>query len=324
MSLISMHGAWLSFSDSPLLDNAELHIEDNERVCLVGRNGAGKSTLMKILNREQGLDDGRIVYEQDLVVSRLQQDPPRNVTGSVYDFVAEGISEQAEYLKRYHEISHLVMTDPSDKNLNELAKVQEMLDHHGLWQLENRINEVLAQLGLEADMELSALSGGWLRKAALGRALVSGPRVLLLDEPTNHLDIEAIDWLEGFLKTFNGTIIFISHDRSFIRNMATRIVDLDRGKLVTYPGDYDTYLLEKEENLRVEELQNAEFDRKLAQEEVWIRQGIKARRTRNEGRVRALKAMRRERSERQKSWVAPKCRWKRRPARARLSSKWRT
>lgn len=275
MSLISMHGAWLSFSDSPLLDNAELHIEDNERVCLVGRNGAGKSTLMKILNREQGLDDGRIVYEQDLIVSRLQQDPPRHVTGSVYDFVAEGISEQAEYLKRYHEISHLVMTDPSDKNLNELAKVQEMLDHHGLWQLENRINEVLAQLGLEPDMELSALSGGWLRKAAPGRALVSGPKVLLLDEPTNHLDIEAIDWLEGFLKTFSGTIIFISHDRSFIRNMATRIVDLDRGKLVTYPGDYDTYLLEKEENLRVEELQNAEFDRKLAQEEVWIRQALK-------------------------------------------------
>ncbi len=236
MSLISMHGAWLSFSDSPLLDNAELHIEDNERVCLVGRNGAGKSTLMKILNREQGLDDGRIVYEQDLIVSRLQQDPPRHVTGSVYDFVAEGISEQAEYLKRYHEISHLVMTDPSDKNLNELAKVQEMLDHHGLWQLENRINEVLAQLGLEPDMQLSALSGGWLRKAALGRALVSGPKVLLLDEPTNHLDIEAIDWLEGFLKTFSGTIIFISHDRSFIRNMATRIVDLDRGKLVTIPA----------------------------------------------------------------------------------------
>jgi len=287
MSLISMHGAWLSFSDSPLLDNAELHIEDNERVCLVGRNGAGKSTLMKILNREQGLDDGRIVYEQDLIVSRLQQDPPRNVTGSVYDFVAEGISEQAEYLKRYHEISHLVMTDPSDKNLNEMARLQELLDHHGLWQLESRITEVLDQLGLEADMELSALSGGWLRKAALGRALVSGPKVLLLDEPTNHLDIEAIDWLEGFLKTFSGTIIFISHDRSFIRNMATRIVDLDRGKLVTYPGDYDTYLLEKEENLRVEELQNAEFDRKLAQEEVWIRQGIKARRTRNEGRVRA-------------------------------------
>ncbi|EBV0107230.1 ABC transporter ATP-binding protein [Salmonella enterica subsp. enterica serovar Derby] len=298
MSLISMHGAWLSFSDAPLLDNAELHIEDNERVCLVGRNGAGKSTLMKILNREQGLDDGRIIYEQDLIVARLQQDLPRNIAGSVYDFVAEGIEEQAEYLKRYHEISRLVMTDPSEKNLNEMARVQEQLDHHNLWQLENRINEVLAQLGLDPNAALSSLSGGWLRKAALGRALVSNPRVLLLDEPTNHLDIETIDWLEGFLKTFNGTIIFISHDRSFIRNMATRIVDLDRGKLVTYPGNYDQYLLEKEEALRVEELQNAEFDRKLAQEEVWIRQGIKARRTRNEGRVRALKAMRRERSER--------------------------
>jgi ATP-binding cassette subfamily F protein uup len=293
-----MHGAWLSFSDAPLLDNTELHIEENERVCLVGRNGAGKSTLMKILNRELPLDDGRMVYEQDLIVARLQQDPPRNVAGTVYDFVAEGVEEQAEYLKAYHDISHKVMTDPSDKNLNEMARIQEILDHQGLWQLDSRINEVLEQLGLEADTELSALSGGWLRKAALGRALVSSPRVLLLDEPTNHLDIETIDWLEGFLKEFQGSIIFISHDRSFIRNMATRIVDLDRGKLVSYPGDYDQYLLAKEEALRVEELQNAEFDRKLAQEEVWIRQGIKARRTRNEGRVRALKAMRRERGER--------------------------
>ncbi|KGQ11472.1 ABC transporter ATP-binding protein uup [Beauveria bassiana D1-5] len=293
-----MHGAWLSFSDAPLLDNTELHIEENERVCLVGRNGAGKSTLMKILNREIPLDDGRMVYEQDLIVARLQQDPPRNVAGTVYDFVAEGVEEQAEYLKAYHDISHKVMSDPSEKNLNEMARIQEILDHQGLWQLDSRINEVLEQLGLEADTELSALSGGWLRKAALGRALVSSPRVLLLDEPTNHLDIETIDWLEGFLKEFQGSIIFISHDRSFIRNMATRIVDLDRGKLVSYPGDYDQYLLAKEEALRVEELQNAEFDRKLAQEEVWIRQGIKARRTRNEGRVRALKAMRRERGER--------------------------
>jgi ATP-binding cassette subfamily F protein uup len=298
MSLISMHGAWLSFSDAPLLDNAELHIEDNERVCLVGRNGAGKSTLMKILNREVPLDDGKIIYEQDLIVARLQQDPPRNVSGSVYDFVAEGVQEQAEYLKDYHRLSQTVMADPSEKNLNALAKIQETLDNQGLWQLESRISEVVAQLGLEADMPLSSLSGGWLRKAALGRALVSSPRVLLLDEPTNHLDIETIDWLENFLKSFGGTIVFISHDRAFIRNMATRIVDLDRGKLISYPGDYDRYLLDKEEALRVEELQNAEFDRKLAQEEVWIRQGIKARRTRNEGRVRALKAMRRERSER--------------------------
>ncbi|PKH24253.1 ABC transporter ATP-binding protein [Enterobacterales bacterium CwR94] len=298
MSLISIHGAYLSFSDAPLLDHTELHIEENERVCLVGRNGAGKSTLMKIINGEQPLDDGRIIYEQDLVVARLQQDPPRNVKGSVYDFVAEGVAEQAEHLKAYHAISHVVMEDPSDKNLNEMARLQSILDHQNLWQLESRINDVLLQTGLNGDTELSALSGGWLRKAALARALVSNPRVLMLDEPTNHLDIETIDWLEGFLKTFTGSIVFISHDRAFIRNMATRIVDLDRGKLVSWPGNYDQYLLGKEEALRVEELQNAEFDRKLAQEEVWIRQGIKARRTRNEGRVRALKALRRERSER--------------------------
>ena len=298
MSLISIHGAYLSFSDAPLLDNTELHIEEGERVCLVGRNGAGKSTLMKIFNGEQPLDDGRIIYEQDLVVARLQQDPPRNITGSVYDFVAEGVAEQAEHLKAYHAISHLVMEDPSEKNLNEMGRLQTILDHHNLWQLDSRINDVLQQIGLQPDTELSSLSGGWLRKAALGRALVSNPRVLMLDEPTNHLDIETIDWLESFLKTFNGSIVFISHDRSFIRNMATRIVDLDRGKLVSWPGDYDQFLLGKEEALRVEEMQNAEFDRKLAQEEVWIRQGIKARRTRNEGRVRALKALRRERSER--------------------------
>ena len=298
MSLISIHGAYLSFSDAPLLDNTELHIEENERVCLVGRNGAGKSTLMKIINGEQPLDDGRIIYETDLVVARLQQDPPRNITGSVYDFVAEGVEEQAEHLKAYHAISHVVMEDPSDKNLNEMARLQGILDHQNLWQLESRINDVLQQIGLEPDTELSSLSGGWLRKAALGRALVSNPRVLMLDEPTNHLDIETIDWLETFLKTFTGSIVFISHDRSFIRNMATRIVDLDRGKLVSWPGNYDLYLEGKEEALRVEEMQNAEFDRKLAQEEVWIRQGIKARRTRNEGRVRALKALRREHSER--------------------------
>ncbi|WP_432536611.1 ABC transporter ATP-binding protein [Pantoea eucalypti] len=298
MSLISIHGAYLSFSDAPLLDNTELHIEENERVCLVGRNGAGKSTLMKIINGEQPLDDGRIIYETDLVVARLQQDPPRNITGSVYDFVAEGVEEQAEQLKAYHAISHVVMDDPSDKNLNEMARLQTILDHQNLWQLESRIHDVLEQIGLQPDTELSSLSGGWLRKAALGRALVSNPRVLMLDEPTNHLDIETIDWLETFLKNFTGSIIFISHDRSFIRNMATRIVDLDRGKLVSWPGNYDLYLEGKEEALRVEEMQNAEFDRKLAQEEVWIRQGIKARRTRNEGRVRALKALRREHSER--------------------------
>ncbi|NIG98539.1 MAG: ABC transporter ATP-binding protein [Serratia symbiotica] len=298
MSLISMSGAWLSFSDASLLDNTEIHIEDHERVCLVGRNGAGKSTLLKILSKEIPLDDGRVIYEQDLIVACLQQDPPRNIGVSVFDFVAEGVAEQAEHLKAYHAISHLVETEPNEKNLARMAQIMEILDHQGLWQLDNRISAVLRQLGLNGDAKLSSLSGGWLRKAALGRALVSSPRVLLLDEPTNHLDIETIDWLEGFLKEFQGSIVFISHDRLFIRNMATRIVDLDRGKLVSWPGNYDLYLLSKAEALRVEELQNAEFDRKLAQEEVWIRQGIKARRTRNEGRVRALKALRNERAQR--------------------------
>ncbi|MBI6548471.1 ABC transporter ATP-binding protein [Xenorhabdus lircayensis] len=298
MSLISLSGAWLSFSDAPLLHDTELHIEENERVCLVGRNGAGKSTLLRVLAKEQTLDDGLVIYEQDLIVARLQQDPPRDVEGTVFDFVAEGVKEQAEYIKAFHHVSRLVETDPSEKNLNQLAELQEILDIRGLWTLDSRINDVLKQLSLPAEAKLSSLSGGWLRKAALGRALVCAPRVLFLDEPTNHLDIDTIEWLENFLKAFNGSLVFISHDRSFIRNMATRIIDLDRGKLASWPGNYDKYLEGKEEALRVEDMQNAEFDKKLAQEEVWIRQGIKARRTRNEGRVRALKALRVERTER--------------------------
>ncbi|CDH20527.1 ABC transporter ATP-binding protein [Xenorhabdus bovienii] len=298
MSLINLSGAWLSFSDAPLLDDTELHIEENERVCLVGRNGAGKSTLLRVLAKEQPLDDGQVIYEQDLIVARLQQDPPRDVEGTVFDFVSEGVKEQADCIKAFHHASRLVETDPSDKNLNRLAELQEVLDIQGLWLLDSRISDVLKQLSLPAEAKLSSLSGGWLRKAALGRALVSSPRVLFLDEPTNHLDIDTIEWLENFLKDFNGSLVFISHDRSFIRSMATRIIDLDRGKLTSWPGNYDKYLESKEEALRVEELQNAEFDKKLAQEEVWIRQGIKARRTRNEGRVRALKALRVERSDR--------------------------
>ena len=285
MSLISMHGAWLSFSDAPLLDNAELHIEDNERVCLVGRNGAGKSTLMKILNREQGLDDGRIIYEQDLIVARLQQDPPRNVEGSVYDFVAEGIEEQAEYLKRYHDISRLVMNDPSEKNLNELAKVQEQLDHHNLWQLENRINEVLAQLGLDPNVALSSLSGGWLRKAALGRALVSNPRVLLLDEPTNHLDAESVAWLERFLHDFEGTVVAITHDRYFLDNVAGWILELDRGEGIPWEGNYSSWLEQKDQRLAQEASQEAARRKSIEKELEWVRQGTKGRQSKGKARL---------------------------------------
>lgn len=298
MSLISISGAYLSYSDAPLLDNAELHIETGERVCIVGRNGAGKSTLLKVIDKQIMLDDGRITIENETVVARLEQDPPRHITGTVFDYIAEGISEQANILSRYHAVSHEVSVNPTDELMDTLFELQGLLDHHNLWSLESRINEVIVQLGLDPDVPLSSLSGGWMRKAALGRALVKKPNLLLLDEPTNHLDISTIEWLEQFLKSFNGAIIFISHDRAFIRKMATRIVDLDRGVITSWPGDYDKYLDGKEELLRVEALQNAEFDKKLAQEEVWIRQGIKARRTRNEGRVRALKALRQERSER--------------------------
>lgn len=298
MALINLTDAYLTFSDVPLLDHVDLHIEPNERVCLVGRNGAGKSTLLKVLNKEFPLDEGQIIYQQDLIVSRLQQDPPRDVQGTIFDFVSEGIKEQAALLKTYHGLLKTIETDPSEKNLNQLMAVQEQIDHQGLWQIDSRIQNVLEQLELQPETELSSLSGGWLRKAALAKALVSNPDVLLLDEPTNHLDIEAIMWLEAFLKDFPGSIVFISHDRSFIRAMATRIIDLDRGQSTSWPGNYDQYLVGKEEALRVEELQNALFDKRLAQEEVWIRQGIKARRTRNEGRVRALKAMRNERAER--------------------------
>lgn len=298
MALISLTNGYLSFSDAPLLDHAELHIEPNERVCLVGRNGAGKSTLLKIIAGDVLMDDGKIQYEKDLVVSRLEQDPPRNAQGNIFDYVAEGVGHLTDLLKEYHHISVQLEENYSDQILSQLEQVQAKLEHADGWRFENKINEVLLKLGLNPHTKLSALSGGWLRKAALARALVCDPDVLLLDEPTNHLDVEAIEWLENFLLDFQGSIVFISHDRSFIRKMATRIVDLDRGQLVSYPGNYDLYLTTKEENLRVEALQNELFDKRLAQEEVWIRQGIKARRTRNEGRVRALKAMREERRQR--------------------------
>ena len=295
MALLTIHNGQLAFGDHPLLDRADFALQENERVCLVGRNGAGKSTLMKVLSGSIIMDDGKMQITQDVVVSRLEQDPPRNEEGTVYDYVAGGLAEIGEQLKIYHDLLDLIATDPSEKNLNRLTRVQEQLDHANAWRFEDRVTNVLGALKLTAETKLTDLSGGWQRKAALARALVCDPDVLLLDEPTNHLDVATIEWLEGFLKDFRGSIIFISHDRAFIKSMATRIVDLDRGKLSSFPGDYENYLVEKEEALRVEEMQNAEFDKKLAQEEVWIRQGIKARRTRNEGRVRALKKLREER-----------------------------
>ncbi|WP_315567912.1 ABC transporter ATP-binding protein [Haemophilus parahaemolyticus] len=298
MALLNLSNAYLGFGDFPLLDHTELHIEPNERVCLVGRNGAGKSTLMKVLAGEVQLDDGKLIFEKDIIVTRLEQDPPRHIQETVFEYVAEGIAHLSDLLKQYHHISQQMLTNYSDELLAKLSQVQAQLEHNNGWQFENRIQDTLKLLELDPDKKLCELSGGWVRRAALARALVADPDILLLDEPTNHLDVEAITWLEDLLLNFKGSIIFISHDRSFIRKIATRIVDLDRGKLVSYPGNYDLYLETKAEDLRVEALQNELFDKKLAQEEVWIRQGIKARRTRNEGRVRALKKLREERRNR--------------------------
>ena len=299
MALLTLHNAELAFGDSALLDKSNLVIEAKERVCLVGRNGAGKSTLLKVLDGRIQLDDGSLLINNDVKVARLEQDPPAASLMSAYDFVASGMENVGVVLSQYHEQLNLVAEDCSEKALNKLQKLQEQIDQLDGWQLDSKINQILDRLAIEPDVMLDQLSGGWLRKVALAKALVNDPDLLLLDEPTNHLDVGTIEWLEQFLMTFQGSIVFISHDREFIRRLATRIIDIDRGNLSSWPGGYDDYLVAKEEALRVEEEQNAEFDRKLAIEEKWIRQGIKARRTRNEGRVRALKALRNERSERQ-------------------------
>jgi ATP-binding cassette subfamily F protein uup len=298
MDLIRIAKAQLAFGTHPLLDNADAVIEAGERVCIVGRNGAGKSTLLKVLDGQVQLDDGEINQVGDLKVSRLEQDPPKGAEGSVFDYVANGIPDIANLLIEYHHVSEQMQTDYSESVLNKFEKLSSRIEAQDGWRFESRIKLVLAQLELTPDMRLEKLSGGWLRKVALAKALVSEPDLLLLDEPTNHLDMNSVIWLEQFLKDFKGGIVFISHDRAFIRSIATRILDLDRGKLISYPGNYEKYLEQKAHDLKVEEAQNALFDKKLAEEEAWIRQGIKARRTRNEGRVRALKALRVERKQR--------------------------
>lgn len=298
MDLIRILQAQLAYGSYPLLDNAEFKIELGERVCIVGRNGAGKSSLLKVLSGEVILDSGEINQLRGLRLAKLEQDPPKGVAGTVFDYVAAGLPDIAQLLIDYHHLSLDIAVASDDSKLRKLANLQEQLDANNGWAFDTRISQVLTQLQLDGDALLSSLSGGWLRKVALARALVVDPQLLLLDEPTNHLDVESIRWLENYLKEFKGAIAFISHDRAFIRAMATRIVDLDRGKVSSFPGNYEAYLVAKEEALRVEEEQNALFDKRLAEEEVWIRQGIKARRTRNEGRVRALKRLREERNNR--------------------------
>jgi len=297
MPLITLRDIQLSYGQQPLLDHVNLSIDVGERLCLIGRNGAGKSTLMKVIAEEIQADDGQIEKTQGLSVARLEQEVPDDQEHSVHFMVAEGLGAQGALLSEHAELVHH-LGDGDDKILARFEELSTEIEARGAWQLSQRVDTVLSKLNLDGDMSFAGLSGGMKRRVLLARALVQDPDILLLDEPTNHLDMESIQWLEEFLKNFGTTLVFISHDRAFIRSLATRIIELDRGKLTSWPGSYEKYLSGKQAALDAEERANAEFDKKLSQEEKWIRQGIKARRTRNEGRVRALKAMRDEFSQR--------------------------
>src|SRR6478736_5817586 len=298
MALLTMQDVGIAFGGAPVLDRAAFAIERGERVCLLGRNGAGKSTVMKLLDGTIVPDTGDVVRQTGITVTRLEQEIPRDVDGTTYDVVAAGLGAAGLLLAQYHQAGHRVAVETSDSALRELDRLHHALDSADAWQLQTRVETVLSHLGLDADLPFANASGGRKRQTLLARALVRDPDVLLLDEPTNHLDIDAIEWLESFLIDRGTTLLFVTHDRAFLRRVATRILEVDRGRLVDWGGDYDAYLERKEAALATEAREQAEFDKKLAREEVWIRTGIRARRTRNEGRVRALEALRVERSAR--------------------------
>ena len=295
MALLNLRDASIGFSGPPLLDSASLAIEASERVGLVGRNGEGKSTLLRIIPGRVELDRGQIVRSQGTTTAMLDQDVPRGLAGTTFDLVAEGLGRHARLLAEYHRVSHRVAIDGGDALQRELDRLGHALETGGGWQAHRKVDTVLSQMELDPDAEVDTLSAGMKRRVLLARAVVAQPSVLLLDEPTNHLDIDAITWMEEFLLRYDGALVFVTHDRAFLRKLATRIVDLDRGNLTSWACDYPTYLKRKAASLEAEADQAALFDKRLAVEEAWIRQGIKARRTRNEGRVTALKQMRNQR-----------------------------
>ncbi|MBA1263475.1 ATP-binding cassette domain-containing protein [Stutzerimonas stutzeri] len=295
MTLLKLTDVSLAYGTHPLLDGVSWQIARGERVCIIGRNGTGKSSMLSLVKGTQLPDDGEIWRAPGLKIGELPQELPLADERTVFDVVAEGLSGVGQLLAEYH---HLSQNIRDDADLDKLMHVQQALEAKDGWRLQQLVDSTLSRLQLPADKTLAELSGGWRRRVLLAQALVSEPDLLLLDEPTNHLDIGAIAWLEEALLGFNGAVLFITHDRAFLQNLATRILELDRGRMIDWNGDYASFLVHKEQQMAAEETANALFDKKLAQEEVWIRQGIKARRTRNEGRVRALKALRVERSER--------------------------
>ena len=295
MTLLKLSDVSLAYGAMPLLDKVSWQIARGERVCIIGRNGTGKSSMLRLVRGDQRPDDGDIWRAPGLKIGELPQELPRADDRTVFDVVAEGLSGVGELLAQFHHLSQNIV---SDADLDALMHVQQELEARDGWRLQQLVDSTLSRLQLPADKTLAELSGGWRRRVLLAQALVSEPDLLLLDEPTNHLDIGAIAWLEEALAGFGGAVLFITHDRAFLQNLATRILELDRGHMIDWNGDYASFLVHKEAELAAEETANALFDKRLAQEEVWIRQGIKARRTRNEGRVRALKALRTERGER--------------------------
>jgi ATP-binding cassette subfamily F protein uup len=295
MTLLKLTNVSLAYGNNPLLDGVSWQIARGERVCIIGRNGTGKSSMLSLVKGSQLPDDGEIWRAPGLKIGELPQELPLADDRTVFDVVAEGLAGVGKLLADYH---HLSQNIQNEADLDKLMHVQQELEAKDGWRLQQLVDSTLSRLQLPADKTLAELSGGWRRRVLLAQALVSEPDLLLLDEPTNHLDIGAIAWLEEALIGFNGAVLFITHDRAFLQNLATRILELDRGHMIDWNGDYASFLVHKEQQLAAEETANSLFDKKLAQEEVWIRQGIKARRTRNEGRVRALKALRAERGER--------------------------
>lgn len=304
MSLVSLKNIYYSVGAFPLLDYVNLDIAPKERIALIGRNGEGKSTLLKILSQTIQPESGEIIKSRFVSISRLEQELPALEEVTVFEAVARGLADLSNLLIQYHDLA--LSENHDDTWFAQIGKIQQEIEAKNGWQIQQRIESVISALSLPENAKLSELSGGWRRRVALGAALVQEPDVLLLDEPTNHLDIAAIEWLEKLLLNYPKTLIFITHDRALLRKIATKIVELDRGKLTAYPADYDQYLQRKEQALLEEERHNALFDKKLSEEEEWIRQGIKARRTRNEGRVRALKALREQRSVRREFQNKPK------------------